>query len=73
MILTSPTVLRFTVSDVMTAYVSLVFGSKEDPLMVENVTVFGPRERVCFHSNHSGVTFSDQLLAWRCWLTIIVI
>lgn len=47
--LSSPTVLRFTISDVLTAYVSLVFRSEEDPLVVENVTVFGPRERKLPH------------------------
>ncbi|KAL4074281.1 hypothetical protein J3A83DRAFT_4509355 [Scleroderma citrinum] len=45
----SSTVLRFTISDVLTAYVSLVFRSEEDPLVVENVTVFGPRERKLPH------------------------
>ncbi|KIM68997.1 hypothetical protein SCLCIDRAFT_103907 [Scleroderma citrinum Foug A] len=47
--LSCPTVLRFTISDVLTAYVSLVFRSEEDPLVVENVTVFGPRERKLPH------------------------
>lgn len=44
--LTSPAILRFTIEDVLTAYVSLVFTCLEDPLLVESVTVFGPREMV---------------------------
>lgn len=39
--------LRLTISDVLTAYVPLIFGHGNDALVVENVTAFGPRERVC--------------------------
>lgn len=44
--LTSPAILRFTIEDVLTSYVSLVFTRVEDPLVVESVTAFGPREMV---------------------------
>jgi hypothetical protein len=44
--LTSPIILRFTIEDVLTAYVSLVYSRLEDPLLVESVTAFGPREMV---------------------------
>ncbi|KAI6135773.1 hypothetical protein EV401DRAFT_2095253 [Pisolithus croceorrhizus] len=43
--LCSPVILRFTIAEVLTAYVSLVFAKEEDPLVVEKVTAFGPRER----------------------------
>ncbi|KAG6378091.1 hypothetical protein JVT61DRAFT_13774 [Boletus reticuloceps] len=43
--LTSPVVLRFIIPDVLTAYLSLIFTQLEDPLVVESVTAFGPRER----------------------------
>ncbi|KAG6333848.1 hypothetical protein ID866_5236 [Astraeus odoratus] len=49
--LSSPTILQFTISDVLTAYVSLIFGSVEEPLVVENVTAFGPRERYAYHTS----------------------
>lgn len=44
--LTSPAILRFTIEDVLTSYVSLVFTRLEDSLVVESVTAFGPREMV---------------------------
>ncbi|KAI6038488.1 hypothetical protein EDC04DRAFT_2569907 [Pisolithus marmoratus] len=43
--LSSPAILRFTIADVLTAYVSLIFAREEDPLVIEKVTAFGPRER----------------------------
>lgn len=43
--LCSPVILRFTIAEVLTAYVSLVFAREEDPLVIEKVTAFGPRER----------------------------
>lgn len=45
--LANPVVLRFTIEDVLTAYVSLIFTNMEDALVVESVTAFGPREKVC--------------------------
>lgn len=45
--LTSPIVLRFVIPDVLTAYISLIFTNLEDPIVVESVAAFGPREKVC--------------------------
>ncbi|KAF8557953.1 hypothetical protein OG21DRAFT_77654 [Imleria badia] len=47
--LTSPVVLRFIIPDVLTAYISLIFTKLEDPLIVESVAAFGPRERKLPH------------------------
>lgn len=49
--LTSPIVLRFTIDDVLTAYICLVFNRLEDSLTVESVTAFGPREMVRISSS----------------------
>ncbi|KAI6032811.1 hypothetical protein F5J12DRAFT_713019 [Pisolithus orientalis] len=43
--LSIPVILRFTIADVLTAYVSLIFEKEEDPLVIEKATAFGPRER----------------------------
>lgn len=55
--LTSPAVLRFTIEDVLTAYVSLVFTRLEDPLLVESVTAFGPREMKLPHMQSDYLAF----------------
>lgn len=55
--LTSPTILRFTIEDVLTAYVSLVFARLEDPLLVESVTAFGPREMKLPHMQSDYLAF----------------
>ncbi|OAX40844.1 hypothetical protein K503DRAFT_736767 [Rhizopogon vinicolor AM-OR11-026] len=55
--LPSPVVLRFTIEDVLTAYVSLVFDRFEDPLLVESVTVFGPREMKLPHMQSDYLAF----------------
>ncbi|KAG1870396.1 hypothetical protein C8R48DRAFT_82250 [Suillus tomentosus] len=55
--LTSPAILRFTIEDVLTAYVSLVFICLEDPLLVESVTVFGPREMKLPHMQSDYLAF----------------
>lgn len=51
--LTSPVVLRFIIADVLTAYISLIFTNLEDPLVVESVAAFGPRERVCLYIRYA--------------------
>ncbi|KIJ67556.1 hypothetical protein HYDPIDRAFT_108397 [Hydnomerulius pinastri MD-312] len=55
--LASPAVIRFTIPDVLTAYVSLIFASGEDPLVVESVTAFGPRERKLPHEQSDYLAF----------------
>ncbi|KAG1878209.1 hypothetical protein F4604DRAFT_1652491 [Suillus subluteus] len=55
--LTSPVILRFTIEDVLTAYVSLVFTRWEDPLLVESVTAFGPREMKLPHMQSDYLAF----------------
>ncbi|KAG2153684.1 uncharacterized protein EDB93DRAFT_1081894 [Suillus bovinus] len=55
--LTSPAILRFTIEDVLTAYVSLAFNCLEDPLLVESVTVFGPREMKLPHMQSDYLAF----------------
>ncbi|KAG1812444.1 uncharacterized protein BJ212DRAFT_1276340 [Suillus subaureus] len=55
--LTSPVILRFTIEDVLTAYVSLVFTHSEDPLLVESVTAFGPREMKLPHMQSDYLAF----------------
>ncbi|KAG1746083.1 hypothetical protein EDB19DRAFT_1631944 [Suillus lakei] len=55
--LTSPVILRFTIEDVLTAYVSLVFTRLEDPLLVESVTAFGPREMKLPHMQSDYLAF----------------
>ncbi|KAG0708322.1 hypothetical protein DFH29DRAFT_795229 [Suillus ampliporus] len=54
---TSPVILRFTIEDVLTAYVSLVFDRLEDPLLVESVTAFGPREMKLPHMQSDYLAF----------------
>jgi hypothetical protein len=55
--LTSPIILRFTIEDVLTAYVSLVYSRLEDPLLVESVTAFGPREMKLPHMQSDYLAF----------------
>lgn len=55
--LTSPAILRFTIEDVLTSYVSLVFTRMEDPLIVESVTAFGPREMKLPHMQSDYLAF----------------
>ncbi|KAF8135609.1 hypothetical protein EV363DRAFT_1396092 [Boletus edulis] len=55
--LTSPVVLRFMIPDVLTAYLSLIFTQLEDPLVVESVTAFGPRERKLPHEQSDYLAF----------------
>ncbi|KAG1724080.1 uncharacterized protein EDB91DRAFT_1062986 [Suillus paluster] len=55
--LTSPVILRLTIEDVLTAYVSLVFDRLEDPLLVESVTAFGPREMKLPHMQSDYLAF----------------
>lgn len=63
--LTSPVVLRFMISDVLTTYISLIFTNLEDPLVVESVTAFGPRERVCIYICYAHYIADDHAAA-RC-------
>jgi len=49
--------MRFTIEDVLTAYVSLVFDRLEDPLLVESVTAFGPREMKLPHMQSDYLAF----------------
>ncbi|KAN0090988.1 hypothetical protein V8E55_004554 [Tylopilus felleus] len=55
--LTSPVVLRFIIPDVLTAYISLIFAKLEDPLIVESVTAFGPREKKLPHEQSDYLAF----------------
>jgi len=55
--LASPVVMRFTIEDVLTVYVSLVFDRLEDPLLVESVTAFGPREMKLPHMQSDYLAF----------------
>ncbi|KAF9222643.1 hypothetical protein BS17DRAFT_174956 [Gyrodon lividus] len=55
--LTSPAVIRFMIPDVLTAYISLIFMSLDDPLIVESVTAFGPRERKLPHEHSDYLAF----------------
>jgi hypothetical protein len=41
-----PRMLRFTIPDVLTAYISLGYSSTDNAALVHMVTCFGPRERV---------------------------
>jgi hypothetical protein len=59
----SPVVLRFIIPDVLTAYISLIFTSLEDPLVVESVAVFGPRERVCLYICYAHDIADDHATA----------
>jgi len=47
--LASPLVLRFTILDVMTVYMPLTFSESTEPLSIESVTAFGPREKKLPH------------------------
>lgn len=55
--LTSPAILRFTIEDVLTSYISLVFTRLEDPVVVESVTAFGPREMKLPHMQSDYLAF----------------
>ncbi|KAI6098960.1 hypothetical protein EDD16DRAFT_1661141, partial [Pisolithus croceorrhizus] len=59
--LCSPVILRFTIAEVLTAYVSLVFAKEEDPLVVEKVTAFGPREG-CMLQSHPRVPLQTLMV-----------
>ncbi|KAJ3848448.1 hypothetical protein EV368DRAFT_49276 [Lentinula lateritia] len=48
--LKNPAILRFTIKDVLTAYVTVSYTSNDFVLLVESVTTFGPRERKLPHS-----------------------
>ncbi|KAH7923942.1 hypothetical protein BV22DRAFT_1047842 [Leucogyrophana mollusca] len=55
--LSSPLILRLTILDVLTAYVSLTFEREEDPLVVETVAAFGPREKKLPHMQSDYLAF----------------
>ncbi|KIK67091.1 hypothetical protein GYMLUDRAFT_37131 [Collybiopsis luxurians FD-317 M1] len=48
--LKNPAILRFSIKDVMTAYLTVSYTASEPALCVENVTAFGPREKKLPHS-----------------------
>ncbi|KAF9245031.1 hypothetical protein BU15DRAFT_85829 [Melanogaster broomeanus] len=69
--LTSPAVIRFMIPDVLTAYISLVFTSLEDPLIVESVTAFGPRE-MCFRSTMAKMIQSHPRVPFQILISVLV-
>jgi hypothetical protein len=44
----NPVVVRFTIRDVLTAFITLSYSDDNPILIVQTVTAFGPRERVGF-------------------------
>ncbi|KAJ4468208.1 hypothetical protein J3R30DRAFT_1684217 [Lentinula aciculospora] len=46
----NPATLRFTIKDVLTAYLTVSYTTSDLALLVESVTTFGPRERKLPHS-----------------------
>ncbi len=42
-----PTLLRFMIPDVVVIYISIGYHGPHGTILVENMTAFGPRERVC--------------------------
>ncbi|KAJ3724988.1 hypothetical protein DFJ43DRAFT_594126 [Lentinula guzmanii] len=46
----NPAILRFTIKDVLTAYLTVSYTVNDLALLVESVTAFGPRERRLPHS-----------------------
>jgi len=47
---TNPIIVRFTIDNVLTAFITLGSGGEDPTLLVETVTAFGPRERKYPHS-----------------------
>lgn len=57
-----PTIIRVTIPDVLTAYVTAVReGALGGRLLTESVTVFGPRERVCRSASVPGYCAELQI------------
>jgi hypothetical protein len=46
--LTNPVIVRFTIRDVLTTFVTLSYSDNHPVLITQTVTAFGPRERVRF-------------------------
>ncbi|KAH7888387.1 hypothetical protein F5I97DRAFT_1802922 [Phlebopus sp. FC_14] len=55
--LPNPTVLRFMIPDILFTYISLIVTSAEDPIQVESVTAFGPREKKLPHQRSDYQVF----------------
>ncbi|KAH7908604.1 hypothetical protein BJ138DRAFT_1012445 [Hygrophoropsis aurantiaca] len=55
--LPKPLIVRLTIPDVLTAYISLLFEREDDPLVVESVTAFGPREKKLPHMQSDYLAF----------------
>lgn len=45
--LSNPAVVRFTIRDVLVCYITMAYTPEDPVLATENVTAFGPREKVC--------------------------
>jgi hypothetical protein len=46
--LSNPVIVRFTIRDVLTAFITLGYSDDNPTLITQTVTAFGPRERVRF-------------------------
>jgi hypothetical protein len=46
--LSNPTILRFTIRNVLTAYATLGYGNHDPTLVVESITTFSPQEKVSY-------------------------
>ncbi|KAF9071103.1 hypothetical protein BDP27DRAFT_1382570 [Rhodocollybia butyracea] len=81
--LKNPTILRFSIKDVLTAYITVSYTDEDHPLAVESVTAFGPRERKLPHSQSDYAVFrtvsqffgrmihSDPLVGLQRFMTLL--
>jgi hypothetical protein len=63
--LNNPVVVRFTIRDVLTAFITLSFSNKNPILISQTVTAFGPRERVGFFQVQKFSSYSKYLVRNR--------
>ncbi|KAF7983251.1 hypothetical protein HWV62_22870 [Athelia sp. TMB] len=57
--LSAPIILRFTIRDVLTAFVTLGFTDENTVLVTQTVTAFGPRERKSPHSQSDYIAYQN--------------
>ncbi|KZP34294.1 hypothetical protein FIBSPDRAFT_771790 [Athelia psychrophila] len=57
--LCNPVILRFTIRDVLTAFVTLGFTDDDTVLVTQTATAFGPRERKSPHSQSDYIAYQN--------------